>query len=137
MKPLAWPRLLFTALVLAILFGVLARARGQPPHCPPQAPPPRPAVPPQAPPCRDAGGDCGCGATGRCACGADCPCAACRRPATRRADDGGPDWQWDWRGGHWYRPAPQSYAPAGRPAGGWGSAPGAFGRFRSGGGRGC
>lgn len=77
---------------------------------PPQAPPLLAVA--QAPPLAS---DCGCAVTGRCGCGPACACPACQRPATKRADDGGPDWCWDWQAGQWVRPAPVPPRPYYQP----------------------
>jgi hypothetical protein len=113
MKMLAWPRLLFTALVLAFLFGILAYARGQSPKrldwsatcygphtfgrniSQGHQPEPRSRLDWAAP--------CPCPGGGVCTCGADCPCPG-GRPTVKKADDGGPDWNWDWQRGNWVRP---------------------------------
>jgi len=101
MKMLKFSRLIRMALVLGLLFGVTNFARSAPPvkitaqvHLP---------ITQQAPTLARYD-DCGCSLGRVCNCGPLCDCFACRRATTKKADDGGPNWQWDWHRGQWWRP---------------------------------
>jgi len=113
MKTLAWPRLLFTALAFAFLFGILAHAQGQGPRKLNWSETARVDWAKT----HTATG-CGCTGPADCTCPpGTCTCHACwvaakakAQPRTKRATDGGPDWYMG-SDGLWWRDLPGGYVP--------------------------